>query len=226
MLPKIVVISNHSVNQNELKSFLTKEGFEVLLFSEISKTTLELISNVSPNIILIEMDQNGHDGIDLCYQLKMEKKINAFIVINSSFPEDYIQIEAFKAGADDYYIAPISNRLMIKKIRTLLKRSSFSVLTHSSTLISYKDLIIDRESYTILRGSEQLTLPKKEFELLCLFFKNPQKIFSRNEIYHVIWDNFDKYNPRIIDVHIRKIREKIGNSYINTIKGIGYQLSM
>lgn len=225
MLPKIIVISNQSVNQNELKSFLTKEGFEVLLFSEITKNTLELISNVSPDIILIEMDKDGHDGIDLCHQLKMENKITAFIVINSSFPEEYIQIEAFKAGADDYYIVPISNRLLIKKIRALLKHSSFSNSTHSSTLISYKDLVIDKESYAILRGSEQLTLPKKEFELLCLFFKNPQKIFSRNEIYRNIWDNAENYNPRIIDVHIRKIREKIGDTVIKTIKGVGYQLA-
>ena len=117
------------------------------------------------------------------------------------------------------------NHLLIKKIKALIKRSTFSVLTHNNTLISYKDLVIDRDSYTILRGSEQLTLPKKEFELLCLFFKNPQKTFSRQEIYHTIWDNIDKYNPRIIDVHIRKIREKIGDSYINTVKGVGYQLT-
>lgn len=226
MLPKIVIISKHTDEQLELKSLLIKEGFEVLFISEINKATFDLISNISPHLILLEMDLDDHDGIEVCYQLKTEKKIKALIVINSSQTEEYIQIEAFKAGADDYYIVPISNRLLIKKIRALLKHSSFSNSTHSSTLISYKDLVIDKESYAILRGSEQLTLPKKEFELLCLFFKNPQKIFSRNEIYHAIWDNFDKYNPRIIDVHIRKIREKIGDSYINTIKGVGYQLSM
>lgn len=225
MLPKIVVISKNTDEQSELKTLLTKEGFEVLLFSEIKQQTIELISNVSPHIILLEMDLEESDGIEVCYQLKMEKKIKAFIVINSSYSEDYIQIEAFKAGADDYIVTPISNRVLIKKINALLKRVPFSTPSNTNSLITHQNFVIDRESYAVLRGSEKISLPKKEFEMLCLLFKNPQKIYSRKEMYASIWDNQDYYNPRIIDVHIRKIREKIGDSLINTVKGVGYQLA-
>ena len=225
MLPKIVVISKNTDEQSKLKTLLTKEGFEVLLFSEIKQQTIELISNVSPHIILLEMDLEESDGIEVCYQLKMEKKIKAFIVINSSYSEDYIQIEAFKAGADDYIVTPISNRVLIKKINALLKRAPFSTPSNTNSLITHLNYVIDRESYAVLRGSEKISLPKKEFEMLCLLFKNPQKIYSRKEIYGSVWDNQDHYNPRIIDVHIRKIREKIGDSLINTVKGVGYQLA-
>ena len=225
MLPKIVVISKNTDEQSKLKTLLTKEGFEVLLFSEIKQQTIELISNVSPHIILLEMDLEESDGIEVCYQLKMEKKIKAFIVINSSYSEDYIQIEAFKAGADDYIVTPISYRVLIKKINALLKRVPFSTPSNTNSLITHQNFVIDRESYAVLRGSEKISLPKKEFEMLCLLFKNPQKIYSRKEMYASIWDNQDYYNPRIIDVHIRKIREKIGDSLINTVKGVGYQLA-
>lgn len=225
MQPKIVIISKHTDEQLELRSLLVKESFEVLFISEINKATFDLISNISPHLILLEMDLDDHDGIEVCYQLKMEKKIKAFIVINSSQSEDYVQIEAFKAGADDYIVTPISNRVLIKKINALIKRTPFSTRTNTNSLITHKGLVIDRESYTILRGSEKISLPKKEFELLCLFFKNPHKIYSRNEIYGSIWNNLENYNSRIIDVHIRKIREKLGDSVINTVKGVGYQLA-
>lgn len=225
MLPKIVVISKNTIEQSEFETLLTKEGFKVLLFSEINLHTIDLISNISPHLIFLEMDLGDHDGIEVCYQLKKEKKIKAFIVINSSQFEDYIQIEAFKAGADDYIVTPVNNRVLVKKINALIKRVPFSILKNTNMLVSHKDLIIDRESYTVLRGSEKISLPKKEFEMLFLLFKNPQKIYSRNEIYRNIWDNAENYNPRIIDVHIRKIREKIGEAVIKTIKGVGYQLA-
>jgi two-component system alkaline phosphatase synthesis response regulator PhoP len=225
MLPKIVVISKNTDEQSKLKTLLTKEGFEVLHFSEIKQQTIELISNVSPHIILLEIDLEESDGIEVCYQLKMEKKIKAFIVINSSQHEEYIQIEAFKAGADDYIVTPVSNRVLIKRINALIKRTPFFTPSNTNSLITHQNFVIDRESYAVLRGSEKISLPKKEFEMLCLLFKNPQKIYSRNEIYLSVWNNLDHYNSRIIDVHIRKIREKLGDSLINTVKGVGYQLA-
>ncbi len=225
MRPKIVIVTNNILEHTEIKSLFVKEGFEVVLFSDINTNTIELISNLTPSVILIEFDVDGHDGIDICYQLKMEKKTEAFVVINSTQPEDYIQIEAFKAGADDYILKSVSKRVLLKKINALVRRSRLTTLFHQHALISHKDLVIDRESYTVLKGSAKLSLPKKEFELLYLMFKNPKKIFSRTEIYHAIWENVENYNPRIIDVHIRKIREKIGDSYITTIKGVGYQLT-
>ena len=225
MQPKIVVISQLQHNADNLKSLFFKEGFEVFVISEPTPANIDLIINLSPQITIIEMDVNGFDAIDLCYQLKEEKKINGFVVIYSSQPEEYIQLEAYKVGADDFIVKPISNRLLLKKLSAIIKRTSPLNGKSSTNTIAFKDVVIDRESYTILRGAEKIELPKKEFELLFLLFNNPQKTYTRNEIYKLVWDNLDNYNPRIIDVHIRKIREKIGGTLISTVKGVGYQLA-
>ncbi|MBI2279749.1 MAG: response regulator transcription factor [Bacteroidetes bacterium] len=226
MQSKIVVVSRFQSDLGDLKKFLLKEGFEVIPIIEINSTNIELINNLAPQIVFLEMDMGNFDGIEICHQLKIEKKINGFVVISSTLPEEYIQIEAYKAGADDYIVKPISNRLLLRKLKALIKRTPKAQMSAKNNRISFKDIVIDRESYSILRGVEKIELPKKEFELLYLLFNNPQKTFTRSEIYKSVWDNVDNYNPRIIDVHIRKIREKIGNALISTVKGVGYQLAV
>lgn len=226
MCPKIVIISNQPTEHKKLELLLIQEGYEIFQLSAIDAKNIELINNISPDVILLEMDLGSQNGIEICYQLKIEKKIDAFIVINSSQEEDYVQIEAFKAGADDYIIKPISNRVLIKKIKALINRTSQIVSQNKNkgTLI-HNNIVIDIDEYAIYNGTDKLDLPRKEFEILCLLFKNPQKVFSRESIYHAIWEKVDSFNPRTIDVHIRKIREKVGEDVINTIKGVGYQLA-
>jgi two-component system alkaline phosphatase synthesis response regulator PhoP len=226
MQPKIVVVSRFQNNFEELKSLFLKEGFEVVFVSEPNAANIELIINLTPQVVLIEMELGGIDAIDFCYQLKIENKAKSFVVICSSQPEEYIQLEAYKVGVDDYIVRPISNRLLLKKINALVKRIDPSKSNSANNKIAFKDIVIDRESYTILRGSEKIELPKKEFELLFLLINNPQKTYTRNEIYKQVWDNLDNFNPRIIDVHVRKIREKIGETLIYTVKGVGYQLAI
>ena len=226
MQPKIVVVSRFQHDFEELKTLFLKEKFEAVFISEPTAANIELIKNLSPQVVLIEMDLGGLDAIELCYQLKMEKKTKAFVIIYSTQPEEYIQLEAYKVGVDDYIIKPVSNRLLLKKINALIKRTDQTRINSSNNKIAFKDIVIDRESYTILRGSEKIELPKKEFELLYLLINNPDKTYTRNEIYKQVWDNLDNFNPRIIDVHVRKIREKIGESLINTVKGVGYQLAI
>lgn len=225
MQSKIVVVSKFQQNADYLKSLFLKEGFEVFVVHEPTVANIDLINNLSPQIVLIELEASSFDAIDLCYQLKEEKKIKGFVVIFSSQHEEYIQLEAYKVGADDFIHKPINNRLLLKKINALVKRTNPLNGVSKTNTLAFNNIVIDRESYTILRGVEKIELPKKEFELLYLLFNNPQKIYTRNEIYKSVWNNLDNYNPRIIDVHIRKIREKVGETLINTIKGVGYQLS-
>ncbi|KAB2859507.1 MAG: response regulator transcription factor [Flavobacteriales bacterium] len=225
MQSKIVVVSKFRQNADDLKSLFLKEGFEVFSVSEPTSSNIELINNLSPDVVFLELEHGGFDAIDLCYQLKKEKKMNGFVVIYSSQHEEYVQLEAYKVGADDFILKPINNRLLSKKISALIKHTNPLKGISKSNTIVFNNIVIDRESYTIMRGTEKIELPKKEFELLYLLFKNPQKIYTRNEIYKSVWDNLDNYNPRIIDVHVRKIREKVGDTLINTVKGVGYQLA-
>lgn len=226
MCPKVVIVSNQPTEYKNLETLLIQDGCDVFQLSIIDAKNLELINNISPDVILLEMDLGTQNGIEVCYQLKIEKKIDAFIIISSSQEEDYVQIEAFKAGADDYIIKPISNRVFLKKIKALINRTSQTLFQNSNkgTLI-HNNIVIDIDEYAIYNGAEKLDLPRKEFEILCLLFKNPQKVFSRDSIYQTVWENMENFNPRIIDVHIRKIREKVGEKVINTIKGVGYQLA-
>lgn len=225
MCPKVVIISNQPTEHKKLELLLIQEGYEVFQLSAIDAKNIELINNISPHVILLEMDLGTQNGIEVCYQLKIEKKIDAFIVINSSQEEDYVQIEAFKAGADDYNIKPISNRVLIKKIKALINRTSQNLNHNNKGTLIHNNIVIDIDEYAIYNGTEKLDLPRKEFEILCLLFKNPQKVFSRDSIYQIVWENMESFNPRTIDVHIRKIREKVGEGVINTIKGVGYQLA-
>ena len=138
---------------------------------------------------------------------------------------NYIQVAAFKAGADDFIRHPINLRLLQKKIAALLKRKPQNRIDSSYQVLSYKNLIIDRNRYIIALNSKEIKLPKKEFEMLYLLLNNPQKVFSREEIYEHVWNKIASNNDRIIDVHIKKIREKIGERLIKTVKGVGYQLA-
>lgn len=226
MCPKVVIISNHPTEHKKLEHLLVQEGYEVFQLSAINAKNVALIDNIAPQIILLEMDLGAYDGIEVCYQLKIEKKIDAFIVINSTQEEDYVQIEAFKAGADDYIIKPISNRVLLKKIQALLNRSSQKTIYNNiKGTLMHNDIVVDIDEYAVYKGQQKIELPRKEFEILCLLFKNPRKVFSRDNIYQSVWENTENLNPRIIDVHIRKIREKIGDEIIHTIKGVGYQLA-
>ena len=225
MLPKIAVLSNNKEESLRLVSLFEKEGYQALFFSDATKQTLDRILNVSPDIVLIDLDLEITDGIEVCYFLRNEKKTNSFLLLFSDKNEEYIEIEAFKVGADDYITKPINPRLFVRKIKAILNRRKQNNEETEQKQLVFKDVTVDLDSYTVYKENKPTYLPRKDFEILQLFILNPKKVYSREEIYRIIWSTDEKFNPRIIDVHIRKIREKVGIYFIETIKGVGYRLA-
>ena len=169
----------------------------------------------------------GMDGIEVCKELRaipeFEDTIIAFLTARS---EDYSQIVGFEVGGDDYITKPIRPRVLISRVHALLRRFyKKNNASLNNNIIQVSDLNIDKEQYVVTKhgGSKKLVLPKKEFDLLYLLASKPGKVFSREEIYQKVWGSNVIVGNRTIDVHIRKIREKVGNEYIKTIKGIGYK---
>jgi two-component system alkaline phosphatase synthesis response regulator PhoP len=168
------------------------------------------------------------DGIETCEELKsiptLSDTVIAFLTARS---EDYSQIAGFDAGADDYITKPIKPKLLISRVQALLKRyqkdSKIESSEESDNNIKVGDLTIDKEKHLVMINNEKLILPRKEFNLLLLLVSKPEKVFVREDIYKNVWGNDVIVGDRTIDVHIRKLREKIGESHIKTIKGVGYK---
>ncbi len=227
MRPTIDILSNDFKELETLKNLFQKAGFLVTTYTAVNENNINNIYKNYPDIILLDLEIDNTDGIELCHQLKSQNALKSIIVLFSKHEEDYIQIEAFKAGADDYIVKPISERVLLKKIEALLRRKPQNIgeAVKKAKILSHNKLKIDRDSYLVTYNGEEISLPRKEFEILFLLINTPQKVFSRDEICKKVWKNSSTANPRIIDVHIRKIREKVGESIINTIKGVGYQLA-
>ena len=211
-----------------IKTLFQEEGFSVNTNTAVNEEKIKEIYQNQPDVILLDLNIKNSDGIELCYELKSNSNLSSFIVLFTDHKEEYIQLEAFKAGADDYIVRPISSMVLLKKINALLKRKPHKPEGKKNTLKSLSDnlLKIDKESYLIHYNNEKIILPKKQFEILFLFANSPQKVFSREEIFTEVWDDKNCANSRIIDVHIRKIRQKLGDKIINTVKGVGYQLAI
>ncbi len=205
---------------------LNKEGFKVYTASS-GMEALQKAKEIDPHLILLDIMMPGMDGIEVCKELRaipeFEETIIAFLTARS---EDYSQIVGFEVGGDDYITKPIRPRVLISRVHALLRR--FYKKNNASlknNIIQVSDLNINKEQYVVTKhgDSKKLILPKKEFDLLYLLASKPGKVFSREEIYQKVWGSNVIVGNRTIDVHIRKIREKIGNEYIKTIKGIGYK---
>jgi two-component system alkaline phosphatase synthesis response regulator PhoP len=195
---------------------IRKEGFKVYVASN-GQEALRIVQQINPSLILLDVMMPIMDGIETCQiirkDLNLTQPIIAFLTART---EDYAQIAGFEAGADDYINKPIRPRLLLSKIDSLLRRSKTSVKEIESTIH------IDRDRFLVILNGESLTLPKKEFELLELLASRPGKVFNRDQILSVVWGNETIVGERTIDVHIRKLREKLGDDYIRTIKGVGY----
>jgi two-component system, OmpR family, alkaline phosphatase synthesis response regulator PhoP len=203
---------------------LKAEGFNVFK-STNSHEAIQLAKQKHPNLILVDLLMPELDGIDICLELRQDEKLkNTLIVFHTETCEDYSQIAAFNAGADDYIIKPVKTRVLVSRLKALLKR--YIVYNEPSVTKDVAGLTIDRERYLIFKDGEEIILPRKEFELLSLLSTSPRKVFTRKEISQLIWGYEIFARNRTIDVHIRKLREKLGNKYIKTIKGIGYSLEV
>ena len=196
---------------------LKKEGYKVYTSND-AQEGIQLAKDISPSLIILDVMMPKMDGIEACQIIRNDLKINQpIITFLTSRSEDYSQIAGFEAGADDYITKPIRPRLLTSKIESLLRRGSS---TSNDSLPSEID--IDREKYLVMLKGAELILPKKEFELLDLLASRPGKVFKREQILSLVWGDEAIVGERTIDVHVRKLREKIGNDYIRTIKGVGY----
>lgn len=197
---------------------LRKEGFKVHIALNAEKG-IELANTLHPDLIIIDVMMPGMDGIEACKVIRSDMNLNdPIIAFLTSRSEDYSQIAGLEAGADAYIAKPIRPRLLISKIEALLRRRRVPQFTDSnSTMIK-----IDRDKFKVILEGKAFTLPKKEFELIELLSSRPGKVYNRNQILSVLWGDDYIVTERTVDVHIRKLREKIGNHYIRTIKGVGY----
>jgi two-component system alkaline phosphatase synthesis response regulator PhoP len=203
---------------------LRKEGYEVLTANN-GIQALEIAKKEIPHLVILDVMMPEMDGIETCEQMNevsdLDNTIKVFLTARS---EDYSQIAGFNAGADDYISKPVKPKIFISKVKALLRRvKSEGNEIESSNIIKLADLIIDPERYLVIRNNEEILLPKKAFELLRLLCSKPGKVFSREEILSKIWGEDVIVGDRTIDVHIRKIRDKLKLDNINTIKGVGYK---
>lgn len=209
----------------EFLSFnLDQEGFEVFT-AQNGKEAIEKANEVLPHLIILDVMMPEMDGMEACELLRQDEKFNKTIIaFLTARGEDYSQIAGFDAGADDYIAKPIKPKVLVSRIKALLKRyDSNSEDKKEGLIIKQSDIVIDREKYQVTKNGEELTLPKKEFELLVLLISKPDRVFTRDAIFSSVWGNDIIVGDRTIDVHIRKLREKIGENHIKTVKGVGYK---
>lgn len=221
---KILLIDTNLEMLSAIELSLKSEGFKVFSSSN-SKEAIQIAKEALPHLVLVDLLMPELDGIDICLELRKDENLkDVLIVFHTEVAEDYSQIAAFNAGADDYIIKPVKIRVLISRLKALLKRHV--VYNESGSKKEVAGLTIDRERYLIFKDGEEIILPRKEFELLSLLSTSPRKVFTRKEISQLIWGYEIFARNRTIDVHIRKLREKLGNKYIKTIKGIGYSLEI
>lgn len=203
---------------------LKKEGFDVFT-AENGKEAIAKAKEMNPNLIILDVMMPEMDGVEACEEIRNIPELkNTMIAFLTARNEDYSQIAGFDAGADDYIAKPIKPKILISRVKALLKRSSFaSQPSQNGNIVKTTDLIIDKERYVIIKDDKEITLPRKEFELLLLLAKKPDKVYTRDEIYTSVWGDNIIVGDRTIDVHIRKLREKIGDDHIKTVKGVGYK---
>lgn len=221
---KVLVVDDEPDIVEILKYNLQKEGYEVATAEDGIKA-VKVAGKFLPDVILLDIMMPNQDGVETCLQLRQIPELkNSFIIFLTARMEEYSEVAAFDVGADDYITKPIKPRALMSRIAALFRRETKKEQEVSQ--IKVKDLLIDRGSYTIDKNGKTITLPKKEFELLYFLAKNPNIVFSRDELLQNIWGTDVFVLARTVDVHIRKVREKIGEDYISTVKGVGYKFDL
>lgn len=222
---RILIVDDEADILEFIRYNLKKEGYDVYTASD-GEEALRTAAEVSPHLVLLDVMMPRMDGMEACRRLrKMPQTEDAVIAFLTARAEDYSQVAGFDAGADDYIAKPVRPNVLVSRIRALLKRvdnGSASVEPQEAEP-DRRSLIIDRERYVVLKNGEEIVLPRKMFELLALLYSKPQKVFLRDEIFAAVWGDDVVVGERTIDVHIRKLREKIGADYIVTVKGVGYK---
>ena len=222
MLGKVLLVDDEQDILVLLKYNLEKENFLVQTASN-GREGIEVAKEFKPDIIVLDVMMPEMDGIETCLELrKIPALKNVLITFLTARGEDYSQIAGFDSGADGYITKPIKPRLLVSRLKALLRRKHGVVVSNEDN----GGLKINRDRYIVIVEGEETNLPKKEFELLDLLMSKPGNIFTREVILDTVWGSDIVVGDRTIDVHIRKLREKIGDHYIKTVKGVGYKLAM
>ena len=219
---KLLLVDDEPDILEFLSYALRREGYEVYTASDGDSGLKTALAEL-PHLILLDVMMPNKDGIETCEEMRKHRELDAtLIAFLTARAEDYSQIAGFEAGADDYISKPIKPKLLITRIKALLKRLKTEA-NEPETAGSQTNIAIDIESYVLVKDGKRMTLPRKEFELLALLMSKPEKVFERDEIFRTVWGSDLLVGDRTIDVHIRKLREKIGDKHIKTLKGVGYK---
>ena len=218
---QILIVDDDEDILNFLSYNITNAGYQVYTAPN-GLEALEMIQKHKPELILLDLMMPGMDGIEVCTELRQRKAhYQPLIVFLTARAEDYSQVAALEAGGDDYLVKPIRPRLLISKIESILRRRSNAL--SEETELDTGHFVLDRGSHQIVQNGISIELPRKEFELLNLLISRPGYVFTREQIMDTVWGNETVVGDRTIDVHIRKLREKIGDDCIRTVKGVGYK---
>lgn len=201
---------------------LSNEGYNVLTAND-GLSAISKAKEIIPNLIIMDIMMPNMDGIEACEKLRADQKFNdTIIMFLTARGEDYSHVAAYEAGADDYVTKPVKPKVLVSKVKGLLRRLK-KVIDNDINEIEFENIKIDREKYKVYISDKILILPRKEFELLYLLASKPDKVFKRDKIMEMVWGGEVIVGDRTIDVHIRKLREKIGDKYFKTVKGVGYK---
>ena len=219
---KILCVDDEPDILEILKYNLSNEGYNVFTAND-GLSAISKAKEIIPNLIIMDIMMPNMDGIEACEKLRVDQKFNdTIIMFLTARGEDYSHVAAYEAGADDYVTKPVKPKVLVSKVKGLLRRLK-KVIENDLNEIKFEDIKIDREKYKVFISGNTLNLPRKEFELLYLLASKPDKVFKRDKIMEMVWGGEVIVGDRTIDVHIRKLREKIGDKYFKTVKGVGYK---
>jgi two-component system alkaline phosphatase synthesis response regulator PhoP len=222
---KILLVDDEQDILEILSYNLEKEGYKVFTANN-GNEGIAKAKEIIPDLILLDVMMPEKDGIETCQEMRQIKELQkTLIVFLSARAEEFSQLAGYDAGANDYIVKIIKPKVLISKVNALLQLST-QVSESQSKVLELGDLIIDKDNFKVTKARENLLLPKKEFDLLYLLASNSQKVFKREEILDKVWGNDVIVGERTIDVHIRRLREKLGDDSIQTLKGIGYKLTV
>ncbi len=220
---KILVVDDEQDILELIRHTLNKEGYEVHVAAN-GQQAVEKALKIKPDLILMDVMMPVMDGMEACRQLKENPETSDLaIIFLTARSEEFAELAGFEAGADDYIAKPIRGRVLLSRIRAILRRNSSISVEEEVVKLQFEDLIIDRERFLVEFQGIAIQFPRKEFELLSFLASKPGRVFSRDEILENVWGNEVLVVDRTIDVHVRKIREKLDDRYIFTVKGVGYK---
>ena len=218
---KILLVDDEQDIIEFLSYNLKKEGYQILTAGN-GKDAIEIAAREMPHLIILDVMMPDLDGIETCREIREQKGLkDVLIAFLTARSEDYTQIAGFEVGADDYITKPIKPRVFISRVKALLRRLQSAEPKEAK--LEFGEIRIDKEKHLVYKGTEEINLPKKEFRLFELLSSKPGKVFTREYILEKVWGEEVVVGDRTIDVHVRKLREKIGEDYFKTVKGVGYK---